>query len=129
MLLVVDTNIIVNALLSNNENAKSLRLMDDIFNGVHRICVSSQIMAEYRDVLSRPVFHIPEDTFNELMAWFDKNALHIEPSPTTQDQAFMKDEDDRAFFDLAKCLNAKLITRNYKHYPVHELITLIDELY
>ncbi len=26
-------------------------------------------------------------------------------------------------------VNAKLVTRNYKDYPVHELITLIDEIY
>lgn len=41
----------------------------------------------------------------------------------------MKDEDDRIFFDVAKCVGAKLITRNYTDYPVHELITLIDEMY
>lgn len=41
----------------------------------------------------------------------------------------MKDEDDRVFFDVAKCLNIKLITRNYKHFPVDELVALIDELY
>ena len=41
----------------------------------------------------------------------------------------MKDEDDRAFFDVAKCLKIRLITDNLKHYPVHELRTRIDELY
>lgn len=129
MLLVIDTNIIVNALLSNNENAKSMKLMSDVFEGVHRMCVSSAIMEEYRDVLSRSIFHIPKDIYEELIQWIDENALHVEPLPTTQREAEMKDEDDRAFFDVAKCVHARLVTRNYKHYPVHELVTLIDELY
>ena len=129
MLLVVDTNIIVNALLSRNEGAKSLKLMDDIYNGVHRMCVSSAIMDEYRDVLSRPQFHIPPEICDELIRWIDDNALHIEPLPTTQHEVEMNDEDDRVFFDTAKCVHARLVTRNYKHYPVHELVTLIDELY
>ena len=129
MLLVIDTNIIVNALLSNNENAKSMKLMSDVFEGVHRMCVSSAIMEEYRDVLGRSIFHIPKDIYEELIQWIDENALHVEPLPTTQREAEMKDEDDRAFFDVAKCVHARLVTRNYKHYPVHELVTLIDELY
>ena len=41
----------------------------------------------------------------------------------------MKDEDDRKFFDVARCLNVKLVTRNEKDYPVYELITDIEELY
>lgn len=41
----------------------------------------------------------------------------------------MGDEDDRVFFDVARCLNVKLVTRNLSHYPVHELRTSIDELY
>ena len=41
----------------------------------------------------------------------------------------MVDEDDRIFFDVARCLNVRLVTRNYRDYPIDELITLIDELY
>ena len=49
--------------------------------------------------------------------------------PSSKDYVEMRDEKDRVFFDVAKCINAKLITRNYKDYPTHELVTLIDELY
>ncbi len=93
MLLVVDTNILVNAIKSpgikNTDGSiipsKSQRLFIDILDGKHKLCVSSDIMAEY--------------------------------------------EDDRVFFDVARCLNVKLVTRNLSHYPVHELRTSIDELY
>lgn len=129
MLLVIDTNILVNALLSNDDQSKSIRLLNDVFQGVHRMCVSSEIMNEYRDVLSRPQFHIPADTQKMVLDWIEMHSLHIEPLPTTSSQVDMADEDDRVFFDTARCLNAKLVTRNHKHYPIHELVTLIDELY
>lgn len=33
-----------------------------------------------------------------------------------------RDESDRKFFDVAKCLHAKLVTGNFKHYPVHSRV-------
>ena len=129
MLLVIDTNIIINTLLSHSDDSKSMQLLDDIFNKTHRICVSSEIMDEYREVMSRPKFRIPKETIEELMQWIDENSIHIEPRPSDQNTVKMRHEDDRKFFDVAKCMGAKLVTRNYKHYPVHELVTLIDELY
>ncbi len=129
MLLVLDTNIIVNSLLASSEESKSVKLMGDVFAGKHKLCVSAGILEEYREVLSRPRFKIPEETVAEVINWIDRNSVHIEPLPTTPDRVEMGDEDDRMFFDLAKCMGARLVTRNYKHYPVHELVTLIDELY
>ncbi len=129
MLLVIDTNILINALLSSDDNSKSIRLMDDVFSGLHCMCVSSAIMEEYQDVISRPQFHIPKEIQDEVLTWIGDNALHIEPRPSSYTDVEMKDEDDRVFFDVSRCLNAKLVTRNHKHYPIHELVTLIDELY
>ncbi len=40
----------------------------------------------------------------------------------------MKDEKDRAFFDVAKCCKAGLLTGKSRHYPVDELITELWEL-
>ena len=129
MLLVIDTNIIVNALKSHDDNAKSVQLMRDVFTGKHKLCVSPEIMREYRNVLGRPQLGIPGDISSRILDWIDRYAFHIEPLPSTPETVEMSDEDDRPFFDTAKCLKARLITRNYKHYPVHELITLLDELY
>ena len=53
MHIVVDTNIIVNALKSQDRNAKSVQLMRAIFRGDYVIGLSPEIMKEYRDVLSR----------------------------------------------------------------------------
>lgn len=127
--IVIDTNIIVNALKSVNDNSKSVRLIEDIFRGKYEIGLSSEIIKEYRDVLNRPRLGINSDDAEMIIKLLEKHAIIIEPNPSTKDRVDMRDEKDRIFFDVAKCLGAKLITRNYRDYPVHELITLIDELY
>ncbi len=129
MLLVVDTNILVSGLKSSNNRARSVLLIEDILSGKHEMCVSSPIMEEYEDVLYRKSLGIEKRDADWLLSWIRLNAIWIEPKPTTQNEVKMRDEDDRIFFDLAKCLRIKLVTRNYKDYPVHELITLIEELY
>ncbi len=130
MLLVVDTNIIVNYFLSNTPNAKSKQLLEDVFTGVHTMCISPAIIKEYREVLQRERLGIPPEDVDWFLSWVLQNSIQIEPKPTSQKDVEMRhDESDRVFFDVAKCLNVRLVTRNYKHYPVHELITLIDELY
>ncbi len=129
MQIVIDTNIIVNALKSQDDSAKSVQLMRDVFRGKYEIGLSADIVREYREVLHRPHLNINYDDAERIIYLIEKHSIFIEPKASTQQHVEMRDEKDRVFFDVAKCLNAKLITRNYKDYPVHELITLIDELY
>ncbi len=97
MLVVIDTNILVNALMSKNENSKAMMLLDDVFEGTHTMIVSSAITEEYADVLKRPHLGIPISEVDYLLSWIDRFAVHIEPLPTTQSEVEMKDEDDRVF--------------------------------
>ena len=129
MRIVIDTNILVNALKSNDDAAKSVRLIEDVAMGVHEVCLSPDIIHEYADVLHRPALGIDPVNAEMIIGILIRHSRIIEPKPSTPDRFEMKDEDDRIFFDVARCENAKLITRNYKDYPVHELITPIDELY
>ena len=126
MLIVLDTNIIVSAL--KTPNGKAYLLLEQVLMGNYKICISSDIMAEYRDVLNRDKLMLDKYLVEYLLSWFVINGLWIEPLPSNNDMVPMKDESDRKFFDIAKCLHAKLVTGNFKHYPVHELITSLDEL-
>ncbi len=129
MLLVIDTNILVNAIKSSDPNSKAAMLMRDVFNGVHKMCVSPDILDEYEDVLYRTELNLDRALVSYVLSWIKINAFLIDPKPTTQHEVQMVDEDDRIFFDVARCLNVRLVTRNYRDYPIDELITLIDEMY
>ena len=127
--IVIDTNILVNALKSSKDDSKAAMLLEDVFWGVHRVYYSDLILNEYEEVLRRPHLKIAREDIEEVLGLIIEFRIKIDPKSTTQKEVEMRDEDDRIFFDVAKCANARLVTRNYKDYPVHELVTLIDEIY
>lgn len=137
MLLVIDTNIIVSAIktpvrydsLGNKVYSKPQKLMYDVLDGNHKMVVSKAVIEEYEDVLHRPELKLNVLLVEKFLAIIKISSLWIEPLPTNNSQVKMIDEDDRIFFDLARCLKIKLITDNIKHYPVHELRCTLDELY
>ena len=126
MLVLLDTTIIVSAL--KTPNGKAYALLEQVLTEKHKICISSDIMAEYKDVLNRDKLGLNKYLVEYLLSWFVINGLWIEPLPSSQDKVPVNDESDRKFFDVAKCLRARLVTGNFKHYPVDELITSLDEL-
>lgn len=123
MRLVVDTNIIVSALLSSE--SKAFQLLSDVLDGKYIVLISEEIFKEYEDVLSRDKFGFDSDIINFLLSWFRENAVWVEVS---ESDTPMKDEKDRVFYDLAKSCKARLVTGNIKHYPVDELVTALWEL-
>lgn len=126
MLIVLDTNIIVSALMT--PDGKAFALLEQVLQGKYIICLSPEIFAEYQDVLHREKLHLNRYFVDYLLSVFYIQGIWIEPLPSNPHRIFMRDESDRKFFDVAKCLHAKLVTGNFKHYPVDELITSLDEL-
>ncbi len=123
MRIVVDTNIIVSALLSVEGTA--FRILSDVMDGRYEVFVSKEIYDEYDDVLHRGKFGFDEETIKFILEWFRENAIWIE---TNKSNIPMPDEKDRVFYDVARCCKAKLLTGNTKHYPVDELVTSLWEL-
>lgn len=127
MLVVLDTNILVSALMT--PDGKAYALLKRVLQGEYTICISSEIMEEYKDVLHRERLHLDKFLIDYLLSVFYIQGIWIEPLPSNSQKVAMVDESDRKFFDVAKCLHAKLVTGNFKHYPVDELITSLDELF
>lgn len=123
MRLVIDTNIIVSALLS--PDGAAFRILSDALDGKYEVLISAEIYEEYKDVLHREKFNFDEDIIAYLLEWFRNNAIWIE---VTKSDIPVPDEKDRIFFDVAKCCKARLLTGNIKHYPVDELVTALWEL-
>ena len=123
MQLVIDTNIIVSALLSADSNA--FKVLSDALDGKYTVLISEEIFQEYQDVLHREKFGFDEEIISFLLEWFKENAIWIEISKSNIP---MKDEKDRVFYDLANSCKARLVTGNIKHYPVDELVTALWEL-
>ena len=137
MILVIDTNIIVSAIkapIKKDANGNKLLtkpqwLMYDVLEHKHQMVVSEAIYNEYADVLHRKDLALSSILVEKFLAVIKVYSIWIEPLATKPNEVQMIDEDDRIFWDVAKCLKIKLVTGNFKHYPIDELRTSIDELY
>ena len=115
--IVLDTNILVSALLSPEGNPAKIYKM--FLTGVLSLVFSADIFEEYQDVLYRPRLHIPANDAEIVFAAIRQYGEKIEPVHSTNT---MPDEDDRVFYDTAKSAEACLITGNTKHYPQEPFI-------
>lgn len=115
MRLVVDTNVIVSALLHPERTPDRALAAARGHRAV--ILVDARIEAEYRAVLDRPKFGAIEPARRDaLLASLLDGAERVAPS-----HAFggaLVDEDDRAFVEVALWGRADaIVTGNAKHYP------------
>jgi putative PIN family toxin of toxin-antitoxin system len=110
---VLDTNILVSACWK--PDGLEAQVVDLAMTGQITACVSSHILAEYRDVLSRRKLASVTARAQELLAALERIALSVEA--TTQITASIDDDDNR-FLECATAAGADyVITGNLRHYP------------
>lgn len=72
---VVDTNVVVSALITKRSDSPVLQVVQRIFSGRICILVNKEILTEYKEVLSRPKFELRTkmvETFAAIFALFAK---------------------------------------------------------
>jgi len=115
--IVLDTNVLASALMSpfgNPAKIYKLFLTEEI-----TLVYSEEIIAEYEDVLNRPHLRIPSEDAATVLTAIRQYGDMVAPNPSTDS---MQDENDRVFYDAAKCTNAYLVTGNMRHYPSESFI-------
>lgn len=114
---VIDTNVLVSAQMTRHEDSATRRVVRFVFDGHVTPIVTHAILAEYREVLSRPKFHFRQDVADTLISHFRKYGRFVRPTPYAKP---LPDEKDRAFLEAALALfdeGAMLVTGNAKHFP------------
>jgi putative PIN family toxin of toxin-antitoxin system len=110
---VLDTNILFSAVFkSSGTQAKLIRLIVD--NQIVP-CVSPAVLAEYHEVLARPILRHRAAEAQHILQLLTEIALLV--VPTTSATA-ATDPDDDCFLDCAEAAAADyLITGNKRHFP------------
>jgi putative PIN family toxin of toxin-antitoxin system len=113
MNVVLDTNVIVSALMSTNGTpAKILSLM---LTGKIKILYDTRIVYEYIEVLSKKKFGFNMEIINGMIDYFRNNGEYINAEPL---KIKFTDETDKKFYEVYKTGKAQyLVTGNLKHYP------------
>ena len=111
--LVLDTNIVVSAALKPDGLQRTVILL--AITKPARLYVSSDILAEYRDVLSRPELQIRKDLRQRLLQLIGKRAHSVAPASRLQ---VAIDPGDNKFLECADAARADyLVTGNTRHFP------------
>lgn len=123
---VLDTNVLVSALLSKSSESTVSRLIDFVIKGKIIPMYSSEIIIEYKEVLSRDKFRFPRALQDALIQYIitqgiDSERVHFDE--------IMPDEDDRVFYEVTLSReDAFLVTGNLKHFPVSPIVVSPAEM-
>lgn len=126
MQVVIDTNIIVSALL--NPQGSCYVFFNSVLAGAYDVVVSEKIISEYEEVLTRPRFGFDKEDIVFILEWFKSHALFVEVNEDSYLTDEVIDKKDLPFYVVAKATKSRLVTGNIKHYPIEEMRTMIWEL-
>lgn len=125
---VIDTNVLLAALLSKNECSATVKVLDAVFEGTIIPLYHQDILIEYDEVLHREKFHLQEITIQTVLDAIRQYGVEVFPQPTG---AVLIDMDDLVFYEVAmekRDDDAYLVTGNQKHYPFRDFIVTPAEM-
>lgn len=124
---VIDTNVIVSAMLKND--SMPALVLKEVLVGNINLLANEEILNEYLEVLSRKKFHFPIDSVINLVNELKKQAIYVDSTPTEE---YMPDPDDAVFYEIVmearKEVDAYLVTGNLKHFPEKAFVVTPKEM-
>ena len=124
---VIDTNVLVSAVLKSHSVPGSI--VELAFDGPIIPILNEAIEKEYREVLSRPKFHLPEDLIEGIMSTFHKRAIYVDAEHLDVE---LPDPKDLVFYEVVmeerKEEEAYLVTGNIRHFPNSPFIVTPREM-
>ncbi len=127
---VIDTNVLVSALLSGNDDAATVQVVGRLLGGEIILIYSNEIIKEYREVLNRTKFGFSPDVVGYLLSAVEQFGILVEPSPSG---ITLPDMKDLPFYEVVlekrtENDDAYLVTGNTKHFPVKPFMVTPREL-
>lgn len=125
---VIDTNVLVAALLTKNNDSATVKVLEAIADGRITPLYHKDMLVEYAEVLGRKKFKLNQDMVSVLIRMIIKYGVEIFPKPTGE---ILIDMDDLIFYEVAmekRDEDSYLVTGNKKHYPVRDFIVTPTEM-
>lgn len=121
MLAVIDTNVIVSALLNHDRESNPSIVLNNILSGKILPLFNDEILSEYRDVLSRDKFPFRDSDIEDTLCLFQKKGIRVDSTIPVLE--VFPDLDDVVFYEVAMSTEgAYLVTGNIKHFPINTIV-------
>ena len=119
---VIDTNVIVAAMMTRHDDSATLKVLQSIEDGLVMPLCSPEIVAEYREVLSREKFQFNPVEVHEVIEGIVGNSVFLDKK---ESGLTFIDEKDRVFYEVVFAGpegNTRLVTGNLRHYPATPIV-------
>lgn len=127
-LVVIDTNVLISALLSKHSDAATVQVLNAVFDGTIIPVFNDEILAEYDNVLHRPKFKFSDTNIQLLLDTIKTYGVFAKQLITNE---ILPDPKDLVFYEVVMAKqdeNAYLVTGNSKHFPKKPFIVTANEL-
>ncbi|MCQ2584543.1 MAG: putative toxin-antitoxin system toxin component, PIN family [Treponema sp.] len=126
---VVDTNVLVSALITRNESSPTVKILRYIADNKIIPVFSEEIIREYNEVLHRAKFKLPDEIIINLLNDIIKYGYEVKETVKVEES--MPDPKDINFYAVTLTTSDKesvLVTGNSKHFPVKPFVVSPAEL-
>lgn len=130
---VIDTNVIVSALLSRYQDSATVKVLDYIYDRTLVPVYNEEILEEYAAVLRRPKFNFSERTIKATLEAIKIGGVRADRISCDEQ---MPDPKDIVFYEVTLSVeDSYLVTGNVKHFPKKpsvvtpaEMLQIIQEM-
>ena len=125
---VIDTNVLISAMLSSHDDAATVQVVGKVFTGEIIPLYNASILAEYNEVLRRDKFPFADEDIQIMLSAMAQNGMHIDAKPSGERLPDMK---DLPFYEVAlekQGDTAYLVTGNTKHFPQKPFIVTAAQM-
>ena len=123
---VVDTNVLVSALLSRHADASTVKVVEAFQERKFKLLFNREIFIEYYDVLFRPRLKLPEEKVQKLISQIGSEGI---ASNRLHSDEHFPDPKDVVFYEVAMSKeDAYLVTGNKKHFPNKPIVVTPAEM-
>lgn len=125
---VIDTNVIVSALLTRNRDAATARVLDMVISQMRITPLyNDEIITEYNNVLKRETFGFPSELIDAIINLIVVRGLDSQRVSTTYEH--FPDPKAVVFYEVALSKeDAYLVTGNIKHFPRTPIVVTPAEM-
>lgn len=118
---VIDTNVLVSALLARSSSSPTVKVLDYLFLGRIIAVFNDEIIAEYSDVLHRKQFGFSEDAIAKVIQAI-RTGISVRVESVNIE---LPDPKDVVFYEVTLTQEGSyLVTGNIKHFPkVPQVVT------
>ena len=119
---VVDTNVLVSALLSSKNDTATVLVFNKIILGDVIPLYSNKTMKEYREVLARRKFKFDAEVVDYVLSAIENFGILVEPSPTG---VMLPDMKDVPFYEIVMERiddDPYLVTGNIRHFTDEKFV-------